>query len=54
MRIRRLVYLALGLWVARWAAMELASFAGHRLLPPGPPPKDSTRRPGLMPVRSDR
>jgi hypothetical protein len=53
MRARRLVYLALGLWVARWAAMELASFAGHRLLPKGPPPKNSPRPPGWMPLRGD-
>jgi hypothetical protein len=50
MRTRRLVYFVLGVWVARWAAMELASYAGHRLLPPGPPPKDSERRPGWMPL----
>lgn len=43
---RRLLALAVGLWFARWAAMELASVAGHRLLPPGPPPRDSTRKPG--------
>jgi hypothetical protein len=39
------VYLALGLWFARWAALELASYAGHRVLPPGPP-RDSVRKPG--------
>jgi hypothetical protein len=53
MRVRRLAYVALGLWFARWAAMELASYAGHRLLPKGPPPKDSPRQPGLMPLRGD-
>jgi hypothetical protein len=53
MRPRRLVYLALAFWIGRWLAMELASFAGHRLLPPGPPPKDSPRRPGWMPLRGD-
>ena len=36
----------LGLVFARWLALELASFAGHRLLPPGPPPVDSPRQPG--------
>jgi hypothetical protein len=50
MRARRLVYLALGLWIGRWAAMELASYAGHRLLPPVPPPMDSARQPGWMPL----
>jgi hypothetical protein len=46
MWLRRLVYLALAVWIGRWAAMELASYAGHRLLPPGPAPKDSPRTPG--------
>ena len=50
-RVRRLAYVALGLWVGRWVAMELASYAGHRLLPPGPPPRESARRPGWMPLR---
>jgi hypothetical protein len=50
MRTRRLAYVLLGLWVGRWAAMELASYAGRRLLPPGPPPKDSFHRPGWMPL----
>ena len=49
MRPRRLVAFALVLWFGRWLAMELASFAGHRLLPRGPAPKDSPRRPGWMP-----
>jgi hypothetical protein len=49
-RGRRLLYFAFGIWVARWAAMELASFAGHRLLPRGPAPKESRRRPGWMPL----
>ena len=46
MRGRRLLALALGLWFARWAAMELASFAGRKLLPPGPPPREARHRPG--------
>jgi hypothetical protein len=53
MRPRRVALLAGGLWVARWAAMELASFAGHRLLPKGPPPSASGRKPGWMPLRRD-
>jgi hypothetical protein len=48
MPMRRLAAVALAVWVGRWLAMELASYAGHRLLPPGPPPKDSPRRPGWM------
>ena len=49
MTLRRLALLAFGLWVARWLARELASYAGHRLLPKGPPPVDSPRAPGWMP-----
>ena len=41
--------LGLGLWVLRWLARELASLAGHRLLPKGPPPAASPRAPGWMP-----
>jgi hypothetical protein len=29
--------------------MELAAYAGQRLLPKGPPPKDAPRPPGWMP-----
>jgi hypothetical protein len=47
--VKRLALLVLGLVFARWLALELASFAGHRLLPPGPPPVDSPRQPGRMP-----
>jgi hypothetical protein len=47
--VKRLLLLALGLWVGRWLACLLASYAGHRLLPPGPAPKDSPRAPGHMP-----
>ncbi len=49
--VRRVALLVFGFWLGRWAAMELASFAGHRLLPPGPPPRESARRPGWMPLR---
>jgi len=48
-----LAYVAFGVWIGRWLAMELASYAGRRLLPPGPPPKQSARRPGRMPLRRD-
>lgn len=50
--MRRLAYAALAVWVGRWAALELASYAGRKLLPEGPPPKDSERQPGLMPLRA--
>ena len=50
MRARRLVQVALALWLGRWLAMELASQAGRRL-PPGPPPRDSRRRPGWIPTK---
>jgi hypothetical protein len=46
---RRLALVALGLWTARWAAGELASYVGTRILPTGPPPLDSPRPPGWMP-----
>jgi hypothetical protein len=52
LKARRLAYVVLGLWLGRWLAMELASYVGHRLLPPGPPPKESARRPGWMPLRA--
>jgi hypothetical protein len=47
--VKRLAFLVLGLVFARWLALELASFAGHRLLPPGRPPVDFPRQPGRMP-----
>jgi hypothetical protein len=47
--VRRIVLAALVLWVGRWAARELTSYAGQGILPRGPAPKDSPRRPGLMP-----
>jgi hypothetical protein len=47
--VKRLVLAGLVFWVARWLARELTSYAGQRYLPRGPAPKDSPRRPGLMP-----
>jgi hypothetical protein len=47
--LRRIAALALLFWVGRWAARELTSYAGQRWLPRGPAPRDSPRRPGLMP-----
>ena len=46
--------LAAAAWVARWLALELASLAGNKLLPHGPPPLDSPRAPGWMPGPFDR
>ena len=47
--VRRLLLFAAAVWLLRWAAMEVASYAGRHWLPPGPPAKDSLRRPGWMP-----
>ena len=52
--LRRAVALAAAAWIARWLALELASLAGHRLLPPGPSPLDYPRPPGWMPGPFDR
>jgi len=53
LRARRALSLALLVWIARWAAMEFASYIGrHR--PRGPAPKDSPRAPGHMPGPFDR
>jgi hypothetical protein len=51
---RKVAWFAAALWVGRWLALELASYAGHRLLPPGPPPRESDRPPGWMPGPFDR
>ena len=47
--VKRLVLAAAALLVVRWAAMELAAYAGRHWLPVGPPPIESRRRPGWMP-----
>jgi hypothetical protein len=47
--VRRLLRLAVALWLLRWAAMELAAYAGRNWRRPGPAPKDSPRAPGHMP-----
>jgi hypothetical protein len=54
MAFRRLVLLALGLWVVRWLALELASLAGHKWLEQRTLPVDSPRAPGWMPTPFDR
>jgi hypothetical protein len=48
-----LVKLALGFWVLRWAAQELAAYAGRHWQRPGPPPRESARRPGWLPGPSE-
>jgi hypothetical protein len=50
--VKRLFGLVVVIWVARWAALELASWIGRRR-PPGPPPIDSPRVPGRMPRRHE-
>jgi hypothetical protein len=47
--MRRLAVAAIGVWVARWALLELASYAGRHWLPRGRPPNESPRQPGRMP-----
>jgi hypothetical protein len=51
--VRRLVKIAVGLWLLRWAAGELAAYAGRHWLSPGPAPRDSPVAPGWMPLPSD-
>ncbi len=46
MRLSHLVKLALGAWLLRWAARELAAYSGRHWQRPGPPPRESARRPG--------
>jgi hypothetical protein len=52
--VRRLILLAAVAWVGRWLLRELACRAGHKLLPPGPPPRESVRPPGWMPGTFER
>jgi hypothetical protein len=47
--VKRLVVLVATAWVVRWAAMELAAYAGRHWQRRGPAPKDSPRQPGRMP-----
>jgi hypothetical protein len=51
--VRRALLVATALWVARWGALELASWLGRRR-PQGPPPLDAPRIPGRMPRRHER
>jgi hypothetical protein len=52
--VRRLLLAAAALWLLRWAAMQLAAYAGRYWLPVGPPPIRSARPPGWMPGPFDR
>ena len=46
--MKRLALVAAALWVARWAALELAALAARRL--PRPPARPANERePGRMP-----
>jgi hypothetical protein len=49
-----LVKLGFGLLLLRWAAEELAAYSGRHWQRPGPPPRDSARRPGWLPGPSER
>jgi hypothetical protein len=47
--VKGLLKLAAGLVVLRWAAGEVAAYAGRHWRAPGPAPLDSPRPPGWMP-----
>jgi hypothetical protein len=47
--VRLIAATAIALWLGRWAALELAALVARRL-PHGPPPIDSPRQPGRMPL----
>ena len=49
MTLRRLGCVLVGLWLSRWAAAELAAYAGRHWRKHGPPPIESDRPPGWMP-----
>jgi hypothetical protein len=53
-RVSTLVKLAVGLWLARWAARELAAYSGRHWQAAGPPPREAARRPGWLPGPSER
>ena len=53
MRLSNLVKLGIGLWLLRWAAQELAAYAGRHWQSKGPPPRDSPCRPGWLPGPSE-
>jgi hypothetical protein len=47
--VKRLLFAAAAVWIVRWAAMQLAAYAGRHWQPRGPAPKNSPRQPGRMP-----
>ena len=47
--MRRLLLAGLAVWVARWAAIEIAMQIARRRPPPEAAPKDSPWPPGRMP-----
>jgi hypothetical protein len=47
--LKRLLPLAVALWVGRWLALELASYLGRHPRRPGPNPLESPHPPGWMP-----
>ena len=47
--MKRLFKLAVAFWLLRWAAGELAAYAGRHWQLHGPPPRESPRKPGWMP-----
>ena len=49
MTARRLAYALVAVWLLRWAAGELAAYAGRHWRAHGPPPIESERAPGWMP-----
>lgn len=47
--MKTLLKVALGVWLVRWLAGELAAYAGRHWRKHGPPPIESERAPGWMP-----
>lgn len=49
--VSRLLKVTIAVWLLRWVAGELASYAGRHWRKPGPAPIESPRAPGQMPSR---
>ena len=47
--MKRVLAFLLGAWLLRWAAGEVAAYAGRHWRKHGPPPLESERPPGWMP-----